>query len=602
MRTLRSAAVITALSLSILTIPYAGKPVEADAALNTEEVTLNVLGSAYSDYLTLPEDALTEFQLKADEGDILRCKIKTGNSVDVTTDGLIKPKSRTIYWNGGLGTSYSTGAEGETVEVRFETGDSVVTVFTSETTYDVTVHVLDYAEVYADKVIDDYLAENYKEDMSFEEKLDVITRMPATYNYSAYYSGYVGMIVSGGGDCWASSSLILRECEKVGINARIRNGNHDPGAGSGHKNVLAWDGDKYYELEAGYGSATLPRPYSVRRRSSLFCIKDSGSGYTVYQYDGDERNGTSLVLPAEFSGRPVVGIDKEVFMNNKYITEVTLPENYTTIGEYAFFSCKALKKITLPASLTTIEPGALTKSELLEEVEISPENTSFKADGSTIYTADGTELVHVGNVDEFTIPDTVKTVRDQAFSCNGKLTSIKIPDNVQTLGEAAFQSSAVENVEIGSGVTSIGSYCFAMTKNMRSIYIPPTVTEIGNYSIGYTKTNSKPEADFVIYGAKGSAAESYALDNGITFMTKEETLYGDANCDKQVNIADAVLIMQVATNPDKYAQGMTELSITAQGELNGDVDGVTGLTNRDALLIQQMKLGIIEKFPVEVKA
>ena len=137
---------------------------------------------------------------------------------------------------------------------------------------------------------------------------------------------------------------------------------------------------------------------------------------------------------------------------------------------------------------------------------------------------------------------------------------------------------------------------------MRSIYIPPTVTEIGNYSIGYTKTNSKPEADFVIYGAKGSAAESYALDNGITFMTKEETLYGDANCDKQVNIADAVLIMQVATNPDKYAQGMTELSITAQGELNGDVDGVTGLTNRDALLIQQMKLGIIEKFPVEVKA
>ena len=137
-----------------------------------------------------------------------------------------------------------------------------------------------------------------------------------------------------------------------------------------------------------------------------------------------------------------------------------------------------------------------------------------------------------------------------------------------------------------------------MDGNMKSIYIPPTVTEIGDYAIGYTKTNSKPEADFIIYGAPGSAAESYALDNEITFVPKgaEETLYGDANCDKQINIADAVLVMQVATNPDKYARGKSEFSISAQGEINGDVDGKKGLSNSDALLIQKYKLGLIDKF------
>lgn len=67
-------------------------------------------------------------------------------------------------------------------------------------------------------------------------------------------------------------------------------------------------------------------------------------------------------------------------------------------------------------------------------------------------------------------------------------------------------------------------------------------------------------------------------------------LYGDANLDYKVNIADAVLVIQVATNPDKYAQGKSEYSISAQGEINADVDGKAGLTNEDALLIQKLSL------------
>ena len=65
------------------------------------------------------------------------------------------------------------------------------------------------------------------------------------------------------------------------------------------------------------------------------------------------------------------------------------------------------------------------------------------------------------------------------------------------------------------------------------------------------------------------------------------TLWGDANCDEKVNLADAVLIMQNKANPSKY-------SITAQGELNGDVDeNGNGLTNKDALKIQQFMLGLV---------
>ena len=76
-------------------------------------------------------------------------------------------------------------------------------------------------------------------------------------------------------------------------------------------------------------------------------------------------------------------------------------------------------------------------------------------------------------------------------------------------------------------------------------------------------------------------------------------MWGDANCDEEVNLADAVLIMQSIANPDKYGPGM-ELGITPQGELNGDVsENGNGLTNKDALAIQKFKLGFIKELPVK---
>ena len=74
------------------------------------------------------------------------------------------------------------------------------------------------------------------------------------------------------------------------------------------------------------------------------------------------------------------------------------------------------------------------------------------------------------------------------------------------------------------------------------------------------------------------------------------TKLGDANCDGSVNIADAVLVMQVATNPDKYDVGKSSKSITATGKANADVNFDGRITNQDALLIQKFKLGLITSF------
>ncbi|MBR4627318.1 MAG: beta-mannosidase [Ruminococcus sp.] len=76
-----------------------------------------------------------------------------------------------------------------------------------------------------------------------------------------------------------------------------------------------------------------------------------------------------------------------------------------------------------------------------------------------------------------------------------------------------------------------------------------------------------------------------------------EIVWGDANCDGEVNMADAVFIMQSIGNPDKYGKGTAE-GITEQGEKNGDVNQTgNGLTNKDALAIQKYKLGLLATLP-----
>ena len=70
-------------------------------------------------------------------------------------------------------------------------------------------------------------------------------------------------------------------------------------------------------------------------------------------------------------------------------------------------------------------------------------------------------------------------------------------------------------------------------------------------------------------------------------------IFGDVNEDKNIDISDAVFIMQSIANPSKYGKMITE-----QGKKNGDVSNCgDGLTNMDALAIQKYKLDLIKELP-----
>lgn len=96
----------------------------------------------------------------------------------------------------------------------------------------------------------------------------------------------------------------------------------------------------------------------------------------------------------------------------------------------------------------------------------------------------------------------------------------------------------------------------------------------------------------------GTEPDGSVPDTG-TKDPDDKVIYGDADCDGEVLLNDAILIMQAIGNPDVYGvNGSDKSHITAQGKINGDVANVGDeLTNADALAIQKYLLHLIDKLP-----
>ena len=76
---------------------------------------------------------------------------------------------------------------------------------------------------------------------------------------------------------------------------------------------------------------------------------------TLESYIG---TGTSVTIPTEIDGCPVVAIGDRAFENNLKLTEILIPEGVQSIGWFAFSGCIALKTVTLPKSLSVVQYGA----------------------------------------------------------------------------------------------------------------------------------------------------------------------------------------------------------------------------------------------------
>ena len=182
------------------------------------------------------------------------------------------------------------------------------------------------------------------------------------------------------------------------------------------------------------------------------------------------------------------------------ITEYTIPDSVTKIGQYVFFGCSSLTSVTIPDSVTTIGTFAFNRSSIKEFKGkfaadsgrcLIMDNTIVayaEASGTTYTIPDSVksigELVfHSSNITSVTIPDGVTEIGLGALSYCYNLTNVIISDSVTTIGSHAFDCNFnLTSVTIGDSVTTIGDYAFYCCESLTSVTIPDSVTTIGDYA------------------------------------------------------------------------------------------------------------------------
>ena len=162
----------------------------------------------------------------------------------------------------------------------------------------------------------------------------------------------------------------------------------------------------------------------------------------------------NISLGENYGANPLA-LAQHVYVKDKEVTDLVIPDGVTSISNGAFRNCNWITSLTLPNGFTKIDENSFRRCYGLISVSL---------------------------------PNSLTTIDKYAFADCGALTSITIPSSVTTIGEYALRCTGLSSVVIPNGVTTINEYTFSDCYALTSLSIPESVTTIkGNAFNGCSK-------------------------------------------------------------------------------------------------------------------
>ncbi len=279
--------------------------------------------------------------------------------------------------------------------------------------------------------------------------------------------------------------------------------------------------------------------YPAGKSDQIYTVLD---GVELIEYYGFS---SSLKLKEIVLPDSLKSIDDWAFNNCNALTKINLPDGLVSIGASAFRNCRALERVSVPDSVTFIDVAAFYNCQGLKSIKLSNNIDS-------IY---GGTFTSCSSLENITIPQSVTTIFSQAFYGCDSLTEIKIPDSVTFLEDAFHSCDNLEKVILSENITTLESYTFNDCFALKTIEIPNGVTNIEENAF-------EASVDLVIVCEDKSAAKTYAVENGFSYILEDE--------DTGFDVASEYVFKNIrCAKTDELISGSDDITCSADGVYAG---------------------------------
>ena len=239
-----------------------------------------------------------------------------------------------------------------------------------------------------------------------------------------------------------------------------------------------------YYLSGTVGWPTVPdlwasRPTAIWQPDANFAIRVNSPDGTTATITGYTGSGGDVSIPSNIAGRVVIGIETNAFYGCTNLTGVSIPDSITAIGNFSFSGCTSLTNVVIGNGVTSIGMEAFGGCAALTSISVNSANLSFSSLDDVVFNKTQTALI--------------------LYPC-GKSGSYTVPSSVDSIGNWAFSSCmGLTNIVVGSGVTSIGNAAFSNCTSLSAVFFGGNAPS----NIGLSPFSETPATIYYLSGTVG---------------------------------------------------------------------------------------------------
>lgn len=209
-------------------------------------------------------------------------------------------------------------------------------------------------------------------------------------------------------------------------------------------------------------------------------------------------------------------------------------------------------ELTMPKETKEIRKDALDTGAKIKKIRVAKGNTSYRASGNILYSADGKELIWAapkGISKVCTVPGGIEKILSEAFKDNTKLRELRLPAGIDVIEESAFEDCVnLRTVKFGKNLRLIEEYAFYNCRSLQAVELPEgldTVEEDAFYKCRSIRKISIPQSldvwdDYIsneslqelkIYGGFSDGYFKYYVDYCMRGKKKKFTIYAKEGSD-----------------------------------------------------------------------